>query len=497
MRGRILKFFIFFHRWLGVAWCLLFALWFSSGIVMMYWTFPEVEASDRLERSEALNASQVLVGPTEAWSQLNQPTEPDSVRLGTFNGRPAYRFRNGRQQSVVFADNGQVLSTVSPEVAAQVAAAWTRQPAATATVDGPRTDPDQWTVAGPSRALWPLLKYSWPSGEQVYVSTVTGDVVQYTTRGSRAAAYFGAIPHWLYFAPLRKNGALWRQVVLWASGIGIFVSVLGLVVGLWMYSPRRRYRVSDGPASFPYTGFKRWHAILGLVFGILTCTWGLSGMLSMTPFPALAEGPVDAYRIVEALSGPQPPLRAYAAKPPAQALRQVASDMRVKEIEFTSFAGEPVYLARETSDKTRIVPVNFDPAPFYDPQIVAAVVAMATEPSKVAEARLVDKYEAYYVDRHGDLPLPALFLRLDDAARSTFYVDLKTARLVQAYSTRSRWNRWLYHGMHSLDFPWLYRFRPAWDVLVATLLVAGFSLSLTAIVLAWQVLRGKIQRARG
>ena len=42
---------IFVHRWLGVALCLLFLLWFSSGVVMMYWGFPSVTAQDRLERS--------------------------------------------------------------------------------------------------------------------------------------------------------------------------------------------------------------------------------------------------------------------------------------------------------------------------------------------------------------------------------------------------------------------------------------------------------------
>jgi hypothetical protein len=219
-------------------------------------------------------------------------------------------------------------------------------------------------------------------------------------------------------------------------------------------------------------------------------------MLSMSPFPALTAGPDAAFQIVGALSGDQPPLAAYSRKPPTAAIRQVAADLRVKEIEFTSFAGEPVYLALETTQKTRIVPVNFDPAPFYDPDIVATVVAQAVKPAKVVEARLVDKYEAYYLDRHGDLPLPALFVRLDDAFKSTYYVDLKTARLVLAYSTRSRWNRWLYHGLHSLYFPWLYRSRPTWDLLVLTLLVAGLCLSLTAVMIAWQVLRGKIGRPR-
>ena len=53
---------------------------------------------------------------------------------------------------------------------------------------------DQWTITSPPNPQWPLLKYSWPNGEDVYVSTVSGDVVQHTTRGSRIAAYFETFP---------------------------------------------------------------------------------------------------------------------------------------------------------------------------------------------------------------------------------------------------------------------------------------------------------------
>jgi hypothetical protein len=38
---------IFVHRWMGVLFCLLFLTWFASGIVMMYWQYPQVLAADR------------------------------------------------------------------------------------------------------------------------------------------------------------------------------------------------------------------------------------------------------------------------------------------------------------------------------------------------------------------------------------------------------------------------------------------------------------------
>ena len=188
-RARFLKFVIFCHRWLGVAWCLLFALWFMSGIVMMYWSFPEVEAADRLARSPALEASRIQISPQDAYASLRLPDPPEQAQLSMFNGRPVYRFRSGRQQPVVYADDGQPRTEISRELGEQIAAAWTGQPVSAGKFEGSMTEVDQWTVGGPGRALWPLLKYSWPDGEEVYVSTVSGDVVQYTTRGSRLAAY--------------------------------------------------------------------------------------------------------------------------------------------------------------------------------------------------------------------------------------------------------------------------------------------------------------------
>ena len=109
------------------------------------------------------------------------------------------------------------------------------------------------------RDVKPLWKYSWPNGDQVYISEATGEVVQYTTTASRLGAYVGAIPHWLYFTPLRKNGPQWSRVVIWSSGIGTVAAILGIVIGIWMYSPRKRYRYQGAPTSIPYRGQKRWH----------------------------------------------------------------------------------------------------------------------------------------------------------------------------------------------------------------------------------------------
>jgi hypothetical protein len=80
-------------------------------------------------------------------------------------------------------------------------------------------------------------------------------------------------------------------------------------------------------------------------------------------------------------------------------------------------------------------------------------------------------------------------VQLNDAERSIYYVDPRTARIVKSYRSLSRWDRWIYHGFHSIDLPWLYRHRPAWDLVVLTLLGGGTALCFTSLVIGWRVLR--------
>ena len=486
---------IFVHRWMGVFFCLLFLTWFASGIVMMYWQYPEVTAADRLKNAPALDASQIHLLPAQAYARLQLDSPPIGAQLVTYDGRPAYRFRFGLDDlSIVYADNGQVQNEFPPDLTLRIASGWTKQPASAAKEED-NTEADQWTVSEEFAELRPLRKYSWPDGQQVYISTVTGDVVQSTTRGSRVAAYFGAIPHWLYFTPLRKRGEQWSRVVIWTSGLGTVAAILGITIGLWMYSPSRTYRSEGAPASFPYHGEKRWHAILGLFFGLFACTWAFSGMLSMDPFPILQEGVSDRLgaRLAAALRA-EPPLEVFSAKPPQSIVAEALADFgsAVKQLDLTSCAGQPAYLAVLQTNETRVIPLLGHPAEEFDHDRIIGALDRAARPFAFTEVRRVTQYESYYLDRDNKLPLPAIFVSFNDPARSMYYIDPKTARIVQSYNAHSRWNRWFYHGLHSLNFSWLYKHRPAWDIAVIALLLGGASLAFTALLLAWNVLWRKL-----
>jgi len=486
---------VFLHRWLGVGLCLFFLVWFATGIGMMYWDFPAVTDRDRLARSPALDASAIVLSPQQAYATLRLAAPPDDARLGTFDLRPVYRFRAGRALHVVYADTGEPRTEASAAASMRrVAARWSgqrEQDAATESIDAV----DQWTVQGPLRTLRPLWKYSWPDGQQVYVAQSTGEVAQYTTRASRIGAYLGPIPHWLYFTPLRSRPSRWTAVVVWSSGIGTVAAMLGLAIGVSRYAPSKRYVLAGARTGIPYRGQKRWHMILGLIFGVGAATWAFSGMLSMDPFPALTDDAVRrraAEAIGARLRGPVD-LAAFDRKAPRAALAELAG-LPIKELELTTFDARPAYVAALDGGETRVVPIDGAPRDAFDRDRIASIVADAVRPS-AARIHLLDAYDAYYLDRRGERPLPVLRVELDDADRTRYYVDPRTARIAGSYSSRAWVTRWLYHGLHSLDFPWLYGHRPAWDVVVAAFMLGGTALSVTSLILASQVVGVRRRRS--
>ena len=117
----------------------------------------------------------------------------------------------------------------------------------------------------------------------------------------------------------------------------------------------------------------------------------------------------------------------------------------------------------------------------------------AAPESAIQDAVWLDHYDAYYYDRRNLKPLPVLRVRYADPQETWLYVDPQHGLIAMKYERLSRVNRWLYHGLHSLDFPFLYRRRPAWDIVTVGLSVGGILLTLTTMLPAWRRLR---RRAR-
>ena len=77
---------------MGVAFCVLFAWWFVSGIFMMYWDYPAVGAEERLLHAPPIDANRIKLTPAEAFAALGGERDPAGVQLAMLDGRPVYRF---------------------------------------------------------------------------------------------------------------------------------------------------------------------------------------------------------------------------------------------------------------------------------------------------------------------------------------------------------------------------------------------------------------------
>jgi hypothetical protein len=456
---------IFTHRWLGIGGCLLFLCWFVSGIVMMYARMPALTQAERLARQPPLDTTRVAVTPADAAARHG--LTPQRVKVAMLGGRPAYRFLARGRWTAVFADTGERFDAFTKDQALAETARFAREHAATLRYDAHLIEPDQWTLE--SRALLPMHRVALgdADGTVVYVSDVSGEVAVKTTARERRIAYAGAILHWLYFTPFRKHGPLWTQSIIWLSVAGSVMCLLGLVWGV--YSGIRS----------PYRGWMRWHHYAGLAFGVVSFTWIFSGLLSMDPWdwhPSTAPTRAQA----EAFSGG--PLRLD--RFPIDALdRPTAAGRRrlLKEIELTQFRGEP-----------RVIDDNRPGAPI-DQALLVETAKAAMPGVGVADAVRLDAYDAYFYDRHDELPLPVLRVRFTDPQRTWFYIDPNRGVILRKEERLSRLNRWLYHGLHSLDFPWLYNRRPLWDIVVILLSLGGMASAVTSLAPAWRRLRRHAQ----
>jgi hypothetical protein len=216
--------------------------------------------------------------------------------------------------------------------------------------------------------------------------------------------------------------------------------------------------------------------------------------LSLDPFP-LPGDPPHTDDVTQALrgtvhGGP------FQLLPPRAALATLGT-AQVRQLEFIAWGDSSFYLASLDSGDTRVVDLSAVPQASFETPQIASRIAAAVAPDQIAETQRLDQYDRYYLDRHRRRPLPVVLVRLRGRDQTRFYIDPKTVRLVGTYSARHWVTRWLYHGLHSFDFPWLYRYRPLWDLIVGAFMVGGTALCFTSLMLAWRVVGRSLSRRLG
>ena len=493
------KWLILSHRYAGIVLSLLVVMWFVTGITMMYvGGMPRLTPEMRLEKLPNLDLGRVRLTPAEA-AEAALVESPGRTLLLSIMGRPAYRFGAG-DTTTVFADTGDVLEGASVAQSRTIASRFAGVTEEQVEHAGTLTKVDQWTLVQ-SRQL-PLHKFrvNDDAGTELYVSPTTGEVTMVTTRKGRALAWVSTIPHWLYFAALRGNQPVWYQVVVWSSALVMVLAVLGLVLGL----------VQSRRSS--YVGWMRWHHVTGLVFGVFTVTWAFSGLLSMEPFAWTNARGLDVRRDV--FTGGAVDLATFNAMKPAE-WDHLVDGRGIKEIELARIQDEHFYIVRLAHDPEADKRPERLHQPYYitgraesdrllvsantlqirrDPFSVDSLIGRlrsALPDAPIVEHELLTDYDSYYYSRQRLTPLPVLRVKFADPGETWFYIDPATSQLLSQIPRLARVERWLYNGLHSLDFPFWYDSRPLWDIGMIVLLLGGLASSTIGLVIGFsRVARG-------
>ena len=530
------------HRWLGIGMCLLFFLWFLSGMVMMYVGHPKLTWQERLEHLSPLEASQPLLSPADAFRQAGIHGTVTDLRLANARaGQPVYiaQVRPDSKPApdaprpephlvALDARTGALLPPTDPATALASAQAYLEQgePSHPSSSSAPPASsprqPSATAQGAPGKPLYqgitaedahthskamdlhrPLHKVLLPDAEQtlLYISGTTGEVVRDAPRLERGFNYLGAWLHWLYL--FRDTAIDWTELIIWLSVIGIVSVISGFLSGIIRWRFSRPYRSGSRSPFAP--GALRWHHILGLIFALTTFTWIFSGLMSMNPWDIFEadDSIIDARRISSpdiqpshATATPQALLAS--ATTPVRELQwhTLLGKTRVKAIRTHEVppgsADQPVLLSARTGK-----PYNLEPERLRS----ALFTLQAGYPPRIDILRQDDFY--YYSRAEHTMgggrkphPLPIWRVRYDDPNQTWLHIDPATGQVLNEMDSYQRAERWLFALLHSWDWLPLLRNRPLWDIVMLVLAAGGLALSATGIWIAGHRLHIKTRRWR-
>ena len=467
---------VLLHRWLGIAFCLLFAMWFATGIVMHFVPFPSLTEAERFAGLIPIDRAQVIIAAADAVASSGI-TEATRVRLIQRSDGPVYIVSGTLLTRAVRASDGRDATVTSADVALAIARdhARSRGIGAERAVTVVHGNYDQWSVPNGFDRHRPLFRVALGDavGTEVYVSSLTGEVVLDTTRGERGWNLAGSVLHWIYPTVLRRNWAIWDRVVWTLSLAASIAALLGTVLGL------ARIKRRGGLLGSPYRGWHALHHLIGLAATVFVLTWIVSGWLSMDHGLLFSRGQLTIGEVGELSAAPD--WRTVSS------LGWKAASSPVREIEWFAFKGDLYRRDRIGLDSqalTRAGEISRDgQAAFLSAREVGSLIA-----------RLAPRCDAPFVlADHDDYParsiLPGAPVYRSKCGDLWFDIDGADGNVLQRLDPSRRAYRWAYSGLHTLDFPVLMAHPRLRETLIVGLCALGLVFSITGIVIGWRRLR--------
>ena len=470
------------HHWLGTFFSILFLSWFLSGFVMMYQSFPFLSKSKK-RKMLPTNPITTILSPTDVFEKQSSEKVYD-FSLNFQLKRPVYHLITHQGALISrYADNGKLVN-ISAEKALLIARE-NLKISEKATVTS-LTELDQWIPRTRFLKHMPIFKISFHNDANTftYISSITGEVLATNSAIERFWSWLGAIPHWIYFKDIRIHNTFWSQLIMWLSSLGLLMIITGIITGIVRYKKR------------PRANFKRFknkwynfHYYFGLLFGTFIFTWIFSGWMSMTPFNWTPSTNLSDEELQLWQKG-----NFTLKKITSKEWKNFTIDIKkskFQEIKFSYFNGN-IFTTKFDDADENLTNISI---PEVIPEITDYKNIIESFPVNniITKTSLLTTYDNYYYSRHNTKKLPVI--RIDTHSETSYYIDPKTTKVIYKCATKNKIQRWIYNGLHSLDFSFLAWKRPLWDIVLIILLIGGTIVCLSGTVMGIKFLKRK-QRKR-
>ncbi len=470
----ILRYSILWHRWLGIFTCLLMMLWFATGMVLHFIHFPELSAEERYAGLKPIRVEKIQVSVRDVVHHFPNFGDITKLSLVMSGDRPIYVVQGEQQIKAAYADTGNPVDSLSTSEALDIAKLHAIQRGIDIGEVGyaALAQYDQWTVSNALDLYRPLHRVALNdrAGTELYISDVTSEVVRDTTQSERAWNYLGAIIHWIYPTVLRKHFAVWNWIVWTISLMSLIATLTGAYLGI------QRLRWKHEKSISPYHGMSYLHHIGGIVVSAFLLTYIFSGWLSMDHGLLFSNYRVSASQRATLAGGKVNWER--------MDMVEISIADGAKQLAWVQFAGKPYMIGTRSQGAQTVFGQSttqhyFEISQFDSQHVQLLGGALCQTPQKVAD-------DDAHKSATASVNAPLLRVVCNDAQHTWFHIDSANAQIVAALNDSKRLYRWLYEGLHTLNFNFLNNRPNLKTTLVIFFCITGFVFSLTGVVLSYR-----------
>ncbi|MDO9103708.1 MAG: PepSY domain-containing protein [Methylovulum sp.] len=501
------------HRWVGIALAAFMLMWFFSGLMIMYAPTITQTRTQQLAHAETLAPAMSWLSLGAAWERsaeqrkaLAKPkakeAKDDDVATSIMDARlvrsadePLWLIEDSKGQRYALSALDGLLHNTSVDQALKIAEHWHEASTGGDIVQASHLATiDKTIMLRNQDALAPFYQIGvGHDGEQLLISSRTGEVLHASTRIGRAFYWAG---NWLHlFKPLEAVGLghIRTEVQMYSGLSATLATMTGLIIGWLRWRPGfgGRATYSQGRTQ-PYREFwYKWHFWSGLLGGTVMLFWAFSGFLDTNPGKIFSQTNPNRQDINLYIGNGLPvAMRDWQPVLPLE-LAAAVDGADVVELSWKRLENQAVLLAHTRDGQRLPQAVEGANAGFDAPSLLAAVGRIAGK-TAVASQVLLHDYDSYYYARPDqglvEKPLPVLVVTLADAAGTRVYVDPQDGKLLAKVDRSARILRWAYSALHHWDFGWL-KYRPLWDVWMVTWVLFGLVLSVSSGVIGWKRLK--------